>query len=559
VPVSPEILVVLAIVLAALVLFATEAAPVDVTAIGIMVSLLLVEPITGAAAGVGLLAEPFAVVSPEEGISGFASVATVTVLSMFVLSAGVERTGIVETLGERVSAFTGGSERRQLGATIGIVGPISGFINNTAAVAILMPMVSDLAKKGGTSPSKLLLPLSYASMFGGTLTLIGTSTNILASDLWVTLGPTGAEQFSMFEFTKLGVIVALVGTAYLFTVGWWLTPERIKAEEDLTSDFELSEYLTEVVVREESPLVGRTVREALASMEGDVDVVQLIRENRTFGEPLGQKVIRGGDVFVVRTDRESLIDVSEGEGLDLLPEIEVSDAELETAEQNQGLVEVVVAPRSSLIGETLATARFRERYDATVLALRRGPELMRSRLDRVSLRVGDTLLVQATEDSLGRLNRNRDFIVAQRVERAQYRREKVPIAVGIVLGVVALARGPVGRDLPARGRDPPGDRDGGDGDGDPDRRRRRRQRGAATPDRRARPVLRRHGAVDERGQQQRQRRVDDPGGRRGGDPHRRRPVRVRAGGHLRGQYGVHDARGIPDEPVRLRPRRLSLL
>ncbi|GAA0664869.1 SLC13 family permease [Natronoarchaeum mannanilyticum] len=429
----------LAIVLAALVLFATEAAPVDVTAIGIMVSLLLVEPVTEAAASVGLLAESFAVVSPGEGISGFSSVATVTVLAMFVLSAGVERTGIVETLGERVAAFTGDSERRQLGATIGIVGPISGFINNTAAVAILMPMVSDLAKKGGTSPSKLLLPLSYASMFGGTLTLIGTSTNILASDLWVTLGPTGAEQFSMFEFTKLGVIVALVGTAYLFTVGWWLTPERIKAEEDLTSDFELSEYLTEVVVREESPLVGQTVREALASMEEDVDVVQLIRDNRTFGEPLGQKVIRGGDVFVVRTDRESLIDVSEGEGLDLLPEIEVSDAELETTEQNQGLVEVVVAPRSSLIGETLATSRFRERYDATVLALRRGPELMRSRLDEVSLRVGDTLLVQATEDSLGRLNRNRDFIVAQRVERAQYRREKVPIAVGIVIAVVALA------------------------------------------------------------------------------------------------------------------------
>jgi len=436
VPVSPEILVVLAIVLAALVLFATEAAPVDVTAIGIMVSLLLAEPVTEAAAGVGLLGESFALVSPEQGISGFASVATVTVLAMFILSAGVERTGIVETLGERVSSFTGNSERRQLGATIGIVGPISGFINNTAAVAILMPMVSDLAKKGGTSPSKLLLPLSYASMFGGTLTLIGTSTNILASDLSARLI---GEPFSMFEFTKLGVIVALVGTAYLFTVGWWLTPERIKAEEDLTTDFGLSEYLTEVVVREESPLIGQTVREALASMEGDVDVVQLIRENRTFGEPLGQKVIRGGDVFVVRTDRESLIDVSEGEGLDLLPEIEVSDAELETTEQNQGLVEVVVAPRSSLIGETLATIRFRERYDATVLALRRGPELMRSRLDRVSLRVGDTLLVQATEDSLGRLNRNRDFIVAQRVERAQYRREKVPVAVGIVLGVVALA------------------------------------------------------------------------------------------------------------------------
>jgi len=186
-PIGPEQAFVFAVILGALVLFATERVPVDVTAIGVLVALLLVGPVTGGlsalAAMLGVAIPTVAVVSVSEGLSGFSSTATITVLAMFVLSDGVQRTGIVQILGRRIGAFTGESEGRQLVATIGLVGPISGFINNTAAVAILMPMVSDLAKKGGTSPSKLLLPLSYASMLGGTLTQISTSTNILASDL----------------------------------------------------------------------------------------------------------------------------------------------------------------------------------------------------------------------------------------------------------------------------------------------------------------------------------------------------------------------------------------
>jgi di/tricarboxylate transporter len=159
--------VVFLVILVALVLDATEPVPIDITAIGIMVALMVLEPWTR--------------VSPAEGVSGFAS--TATVLAMFVLSYGVQRTGAVQILGRKIAAFTRDDEGRQLGATIGVVGSISGSINNTAAVAILLPMVTDLAHEGKISPSKLLLPLSYASMFGGTLTLIGTSTNILASDL----------------------------------------------------------------------------------------------------------------------------------------------------------------------------------------------------------------------------------------------------------------------------------------------------------------------------------------------------------------------------------------
>ncbi|KOX95288.1 SLC13 family permease [Haloarcula rubripromontorii] len=437
-------LFVFAVIVAALVLFATEALPVDVTAIAVMVALMLAEPVTVLAADVGLLAEPVYVLhqpgdglSPlDRGLSGFASTATITVLAMFILSDGVQRTGIVQILGAKIASLTGDNETKQLGATVGLVAPISGFINNTAAVAILLPMVTDIAHKGKLSPSKLLLPLSYASMFGGMLTLIGTSTNILASQLSAELI---GRPFSMFEFTQLGIIVTIVGTIYLLTVGRYLVPSRIPAEEDLTREFEMGEYLTEVVVREDSPLIGQTVEEALRVSEFDVDIVQLVREKRTFLEPFGQKAIRAGDVFAVRTDRDTLVDLLDVEGLDVIPEVEVDDAELETATERKNLVEVVVAPGSSLIGETLVSTSFRQRYDATVLALRHGQELYRQRMDHVTLRIGDTLLVQATPDSIDRLNRNNDFIVAQEVERPDFRQSKIPVAVGIVAAVVGVA------------------------------------------------------------------------------------------------------------------------
>jgi di/tricarboxylate transporter len=448
VAITPEIAFVFVLVALALVSFATEYVPPDVTAIGVMVALMLTEPVTGLLADAGLIAGPLNVlptssgaVQVPAGVSGFASAATITVLAMFVLSDGVQRTGIVQILGRKVAAATGESENRQLGATIGLVGPISGFINNTAAVAILLPMVTDVAHQGKTSPSKLLLPLSYASMFGGTLTLIGTSTNILASDVATQVAPGivgDFEPFGMFEFTALGAVLTVVGTAYLMTVGKRLTPERIPPESDLTEEFEMGEYLTEVVVREDSPLVGQTVTTALRETDFDVDVLQLVRGGETFLEPLGPKAIQAGDVFVVRTDRDTLVELIDVDGFDLLP-VTVDEAELETASEAENLVEVVVAPGSNLVGETLASSTFRQRFDATVLALRRGDELIRRRMDRIPLRVGDTLLVQGTPESLERLDRDRGFIVAGEVERPDYRRSKIPVAVGIVAGVVALA------------------------------------------------------------------------------------------------------------------------
>nr|WP_250139642.1 SLC13 family permease [Halosolutus amylolyticus] len=227
------------IIFVALVLFVTEPVPIDVTAIGIMVSLMVLGPWTG--------------VSPSDGVAGFSNPATITILAMMILSEGVRRTGLIQRLQQTVAAYTGTSEHKQLGATIGIVGPLSGLINNTAAVAVLVPMVNDLAHENGTSPSKLLLPLSYASMFGGMLTLIGTSTNLVASSLSAQYID---RPFSMFEFTRLGVVVFVVGSIYLLTIGYWLTPARVTPRSERATTAK-EEYLTELVVREESPVIAR--------------------------------------------------------------------------------------------------------------------------------------------------------------------------------------------------------------------------------------------------------------------------------------------------------------
>jgi di/tricarboxylate transporter len=435
---TPAVLIVVAIVLGALVLFATEPVPVDITAIGVMVALLLVEPVSSVLAGLGVIASDITLIDAQQGLSGFASPATLTVLAMFILSDGVQRTGVIHALGAQIASYTGSSESRQLGATIGLVGPLSGIINNTAAVAILLPMVSNLAHEGGTSPSKLLMPLSYASMLGGTLTLIGTSTNILASEIAARPEFLG-RPLSMFEFTHLGVLVSLVGIVYLFTVGRWLLPARIDPTKDITEEFQLGDYLTEVVVREDSPLAGKSVAAGLRDAPFDVDVLQLVRDDEVFLEPLARKAIRPGDILVIRTDRDTLVDMLDAEGIDLLPDVTVDAEELEAAESEQNLVELVVAPGSSLVGDSLAGTRFRERYDATVLALRRGRQLIRQRLDHVALRVGDTLLVQATTNSIARFENNRDFILAGEIDRHDFRPRKMPIAVGIVLSVVILA------------------------------------------------------------------------------------------------------------------------
>ncbi|XVH32081.1 SLC13 family permease [Haloferacaceae archaeon DSL9] len=430
-PVTTEILVVGALVLVVFVLFVAEPIPLDVIAVGVIVALVVLEPWTD--------------VAPTDALSGFSSAATITVLAMFVLSEGIRRTGVINRLARGIASRYGESPRKQLAAVLGIAGGSAGFINNTPVVAVMIPLVSELSRKTGVSPSKLLLPVSYAALFGGMLTLIGTSTNILASDVWDRIGGEASQPFSMFEFTSLGVLVLAVGIAYLLFVGDRLIPARIPPDEELTEEFEMAPYLTEVIVRSDSPLAGRTASEWPTLISIDADIVRVVRDDRPVPEPLAGTTLREGDILVLRTTRRSLFQLIDTRGLEFAPHATVTDEQLEGEpparydEAEPRLVEVVIAPATSLVGETLDRLQFEDRYGTTVLAIRRGAELIHARMGELPLRGGDTLLVQTSQTTAERLSRNRNFVVVQEVSPPELPRGRTPTAVGIVAGVVAIA------------------------------------------------------------------------------------------------------------------------
>ncbi|MFC6725670.1 SLC13 family permease, partial [Halobium palmae] len=330
-------------------LFVTEALPPDTTAIGLIVALAVLGPWTG--------------VGPAEALSGFSNAATVTILSMYVLSRGIEETGVVRRLGAEVARLTGGSENRLLVAIVGLTGPIAGVINNTPVVAVFIPMVSELAEDAGVSPSKLLIPLSYASMLGGTLTLVGTATNLVASDLSAALID---RPFGMFEFTPVGALVFVVGAAYLLTVGRALLPARVPAGTQ-TERYGVEEYLARVLVPSRSPLVGESAADVTADVHRDLDldVLDVVRGADHFVAVDSDRPIEARDILTVRGNPDDIRQFCRLVDLRYLPGATVGDAELDEPERGT-LVEMVVPATSDLVGETVGGARLRERYDATI-------------------------------------------------------------------------------------------------------------------------------------------------------------------------------------------------
>ena len=424
--VSVDTLVVFGLIAVALAFFVTETLPTDITAIGVLVSLVVLEPYTG--------------VDTAAALQGFASPATVTIVAMYILSAGVEKTGLVDRLGVALGRLTHGDERRLLGATVGTTGLTAGFINNTPVVAVFIPMVSGLADRTGISPSKLLLPLSYAAMLGGTLTLVGTATNLLASDV---ARQRLGDPLSMFEFTPVGIVVFLVGAAYLLTVGYRLTPARIPVSGDLTETYDLEDHLSRLRVRSGSPLVGRPVSEAFADAEADVSVVQLIRDDETAGNG---RTIEPDDVLVVRGTLQATNAVAERLELRQLHRETVTDADL-SAPTEAIIAELVVPPEARARGKSLAELQLGDRYAATVLAVRRSGETFRSELDDVKLSAGDTLFVRTTEAGLAHLE-DAEELLATDVDDADLKPKpvetpplspKTPVVVATLAAVVAIA------------------------------------------------------------------------------------------------------------------------
>jgi di/tricarboxylate transporter len=416
--------VVFAIVALSFLLFVTEWLPVDVTALLILVLLAALQPWT--------------TISPQDAISGFSNPATITVLAMLILSEGIRRTGLVQLLGQRLSEFAGKSRNRQLGVTIAMPGAVSGFVNNTPVVALLVPVISEMAHEGRTSPSKLLIPLSYASMLGGTLTLIGTSTNLLASNVSDRLL---GHPFGMFEFTSLGVIVLAVGALYLFFVGHRLLPERVKPRQEYIDEYGMKDYLARMVVPEASPLIGQTVDEVLEASELDLDLTYLQRGDEVFRQPLAAKQFASGDELLIRADRDTLEQLMEATGLELEPSEPAQEEDFGTPEAGRAteLVEVVIPSGGSMVGQPLSDTHLLEDFNARIMALRRNAEVLHTRLEEIPLQAGDTLLIQAEPESIDAIDRGPDFLIVKTEPREDFRFKKIPMALAIMAGVVVTA------------------------------------------------------------------------------------------------------------------------
>ncbi|RME71742.1 MAG: SLC13 family permease [Chloroflexi bacterium] len=413
-----EIALAFALLFITLVAFALDLFPIDFIAFSVMAVVLVVGPYFG--------------VSPEEAISGFSNPATITVLAMFIISGAISRTGAVNLLARRMVLFARRSERRLLVAIMGVVGGISAFINNTAAVAILIPTVITMARKRRIAPSKLLIPLSYFSQLAGVITLIGTSTNVLASAL---ADQAGIGAFGMFEFAPIGLLIFLTGAGYLLFFGYKLLPVR-PAGTRFEETYRVKEYLSEVVILEGSPLVGTTLAESRFRTDFDIHVLEILRNGRKLGHPLANNVLQAGDILFVKANTEQLLKIKDIEGLAIEPELRFGPNYLDT--EKRGLMEVIIGPNSELIGGTLKSTNFHRHYYCTVIAIRKHGELIRERLGDVPLHFGDTLLLRGAKFALEEIKRNPGFIVTEEVQPEVYRTEKIPTVLAIV-GLMILA------------------------------------------------------------------------------------------------------------------------
>jgi len=402
----------MAILVGVVVLFVSEKYPLDIVAmLGLGVLLVL-----------GL-------VTIGEGFSGFSNPATMTVAAMFVLSAGLQKTGATATVGRLMVRFS----RNHYTALVVIMVTVtimSAFVNNTAAVAVFIPLVTVLANRRRIAASKLLIPLSYASQFGGVCTLIGTSTNLLVSAI---SEEAGYGAFSLFEFTRMGLVLFAAGVAFFLLFGRWLLPARPTPELSIT--YQLGEYITELRIRGGSPLVGKSVVESRLGEDHDITVLRVRNAEEDGWAPL-RRTLQPDDVLLVRGSLPDLIRLRGTMGLRINADFELRDDTLQSKDLR--VVQALVAPGSRLVGHTLKETDFRNRYRALVLGMQRKGEPINDKLSSIRLRLGDALLIQAPEDQIRDLRRGEDLIVLNEIPGSVLR-DKAPLAIGILVVVVGLA------------------------------------------------------------------------------------------------------------------------
>ncbi len=413
-----ESFAVLGVVLASIILFATEKIAVDMVALLAMSALVL-----------------GGILTPQEGLAGFSDGATVAVAGMLVLSSGLAATGAVSQLPGFLAPIMQRNRTLGVAAMMLVVSLVSGFINNTACVAVFLPVCLGISRMIRVSPSKLLMPLSFAAIFGGTCTLIGTSPNLLVSSI---ARNHGLAPFGMFEISRLGIIMLVVGTIYMLTMGIRLLPERRRAEQ-MTKHFGMGKYLAEIVLLPEAPSLGLPLAKSPLMGELELEIISLTRAGDVMSLPSPQTVLEGGDVLLVCCDVEALSELQQRQHLRLKTDMKVGDQDLQ--KRDGALLEVLIPTRSTLVKESLESINFRTRFGATAIALRhRGEDrVIHRQIAKTRLRAGDVLLVEVQRDRLDEFKGYPDFAVISesRVERPQ--RQKILTASLIFVAVVLSA------------------------------------------------------------------------------------------------------------------------
>ncbi len=412
-----EITILITILLAAFALFVSRAVSIEVVSILIVATLALS----------GILA-------PKEALSGFSSTATLTVAAMLVLSAGLVRSGVVDYISATLEKWAGGSRSQLLiglGSTSGL---FSAFINNTAVVAILIPVVLALSRRCKIVPSKLLIPVSYFAIVGGTCTLIGTSTNILVDSLYRTSGGPG---FGMFEFASLGIIFLVLGSIYLFLFSDKLLPERTSLSQML-SHAQLSKFVTEVTVPSNSNHIGKSIEELFIRAD-EIRVMELIRTEEAILNPDLKVAVAAGDTFLVEASARAINNLLTTKGVDYATA--VSDHQrVKISRFDLMTMEAVVTPNSRFLGQKIRDVGLSRQYGVYVLAARRlGSGHHIYNLRDFVLRSGDVLLIQGDLASLHALQESGDILLIEGVEKTLTLPGKAPVAVAILTSVVVLA------------------------------------------------------------------------------------------------------------------------
>ncbi|HSR29660.1 MAG TPA: SLC13 family permease [Anaerolineae bacterium] len=412
---TTEIALTLIIILAALVLFATEKLRVDLVALLVLLS-------------VGLTR----LVDPEEIFEGFANPAVITVWAVYMVSAGLFQTGVADAMGRGILRLAGDREPRLIATIMVTCGVISAFMNNVGATAMLMPAVVGISRRTKIAVSKLLMPLSFSSLLGGKMTLIGTPANILAMGI---LAERGLSTIGFFGFTPMGLVVLTTGVLYMVLIGRHLLPVREGAQgrQDV---YRLRQYVTEVRISDTSPLAGKTLLESRLGQDYDLTVLAIERDGVSQAPIRRDTVVQSADLLTVEGSADDLMAAREALGITIEAERKLDVERLEPG--NVQLIEATLAPRSGLVGRTLREVRFRDRYGFTALAIWRHGEAITEKLRDIPLQFGDALLLQGSRHRVRALQEGTDFLVLEPFEVEQLQREKAPIAIAALVLAIGL-------------------------------------------------------------------------------------------------------------------------